>query len=125
MDGLARFVFLSMAKRRSLAWNLLDVGHPSKGGFEAQKLLPPNNCSHSPHRCIEATVDAVGHVWKEVVSCKSAVDAVAVADCEGKDSLRMVSCCRYGTSPHLLDSLPGAADSRKRVADMLDSKSCY
>ena len=95
-----------------------------KGAFEAEKLLPTDNCNHSPHRCIEATVDVVGHVWKEAASCKSAVDIVTAANCEGEDSLRMVSCCRCGTSPYLLGSLPAAAGSGKRVDDLLEWKSC-
>ena len=75
----------------------------------------------SPHWYIEETVDAVGRVWKEAVSCKSAVDVVAVAGYEeGWDSPRMVSCCRHGTSPYLIDNLPAVAGSDKRVADMLD-----
>ena len=59
------------------------------------------------------------------MSCNSAVDVVAVADYEeGWGSPRMVSCCRHGTSQYLLDSLP-VVGSDKRVADMLDSKSCF
>lgn len=81
---------------------------------------------YSPHWCIEETVDAVGHIWKEAVSCESAVDVVAVADYEeGWHSPRMVSCCRHGTSPYLLDSLAALAGSDKYVADMLDSKSSF
>ena len=50
------------------------------------------------------------------MSCKSAVDVVAVADYKGGwDSPRMVSCCRHGTSPYLLESLTAAAGSGERL----------
>ena len=90
-----------------------SLNPPSRSGSQL------DGCS--PHWCIEETVDVVGHVWKEAVSCNFAVDVVAVAgDEEGSDSPRTVSCCRRGTSPYLLGSLPAVAGSDTRVVDMLD-----